>query len=233
MVNAGFVGVGVSQPAVVVDGVVTQVFNGDTGHLILNNSAINTTTFEIGALSTLSGDGGTINASGDVIVGGTISPGNSPGRIHINCNIITLPGSKLILAVADIGGSYAFDELIIGTELVRASTFDLAHMQIEFHFLGDTNPLAAAAALGGLDLDNFLRVGGTGDETTGLSTLFAGKTWTDVVDMTQITARFERLHGHGTEAAKRRQLHHCVPTGSRAVDLGDGVAGPPGGGRRR
>ena len=144
-----------------------------------------------------------------------------------------MPGSKLILAVADIGGSYAFDELIIGTELVRASTFDLAHMQIEFHFLGDTNPLAAAAALGGLDLDNFLRVGGTGDETTGLSTLFAGKTWTDVVDMTQITARFERLHGHGTEAARRRQLHHCGPTGSRAVNLGDGVAGPLGGGRRR
>ena len=100
VVNAGFVGIGVSQPAVVIGGVVNQVFNGGNGHLILDHSTVNTTTFEIGAGGLLSGDGGVINALGNVIVGGTISPGYSPGRININCDFITLPGSKLILDIS-------------------------------------------------------------------------------------------------------------------------------------
>ena len=138
VVNAGFVGIGVSQPAVVIGGVVNQVFNGGNGHLILDHSTVNTTTFEIGAGGLLSGDGGVINALGNVIVGGTISPGYSPGRININCDFITLPGSKLILDISGTGGVYDIDHLILGND----STFDLTNLQIVFNFLGDTDPNA-------------------------------------------------------------------------------------------
>ena len=179
VVNTGYVGVGSTPSA---SPGITQN-PGGAGNLVLNNSTINTTTFEIGALGVLSGDGGVIHAAGDVIVGGTISPGNSPGRIVINCNIITLPGSHLILDVLAVGGGYNIDQLVIG----NGSTFDLSKLQIVFNFLGNTDPTAFAAS-GGFDLDHFLRSGlATGD--LDLSTAFAtGQTWATVVDASQISA---------------------------------------------
>ena len=179
VVNTGYVGVGSTPSA---SPGITQN-PGGAGNLVLNNSTINTTTFEIGALGVLSGDGGVIHAAGNVIVGGTISPGNSPGRIVINCNIITLPGSHLILDVLAVGGGYNIDQLVIG----NGSTFDLSKLQIVFNFLGNTDPTAFAAS-GGFDLDHFLRSGlATGD--LDLSTAFAtGQTWATVVDASQISA---------------------------------------------
>lgn len=179
VVDTGYVGVGSTPSA---SPGVTQN-PGGAGHLILNNSTINTTTFEIGALGMLSGDGGVIHALGDVIVGGTISPGNSPGRIAINCNIITLPGSRLILDVLGVGDGYSIDQLVIGS----GSTFDLSKLQIVINFLGNTDPTAFAAS-GGFDLDRFLRSGvGTGD--LDLSTAFVGdQTWATVVDASHISA---------------------------------------------
>lgn len=183
MVNAGYVGVGATQSAVV--GVQNAA---GAGRLILNNSTINTTTFELGAQGVLSGDGGVINATGDVIIGGTIDPGNSPGRIVINCNLISLAGSKLIIEIAWNGTGYDTDQLAIGKD----STFDLRNLQIEFDFVGDTDPVLFAQA-GGFDLDNFLRVNNDGDFSQGLSTRFAalfgaGTTWDDVINPDLITA---------------------------------------------
>ena len=112
-------------------------------------------------------------------------PGNSPAALSIDCNFITLAGSRLILDVLASGGTYDIDHLRIGNN----STFDLTNFQIVFNFLGNTDPNAFAAS-GGFDLDNFLQ---SFDVVTGaisgLSTVFApGQTWSDVVDAGKFTA---------------------------------------------
>ncbi|MEO8836771.1 MAG: PEP-CTERM sorting domain-containing protein, partial [Caldimonas sp.] len=174
VVNAGYVGVGATQSG-----------PGGTGTLTLNNSTLNTTTFELGARGLLSGDGGVINASGDVIIGGTISPGNSPGRVTIDCNLITLPGSMLILDILGSGADFAVDHLRIGND----STFDLHALHIVFNFLGSTDPNAFAAS-GGFNLDNFLQsLDLATGAVTGLSSVFASdQTWADIVNPAGITA---------------------------------------------
>jgi PEP-CTERM motif len=182
VVNAGYVGVGATPSTTL--GVQNP---GGAGVLTLNDSTVNAlSTFEIGALGVLTGNNGVINVrNGDVIVGGTISPGQSPGTLRINCNLISLDGSKLILEIQGNGSGYAIDRLIIGDD----STFDLRQLQIVFSFLGDTDPTAFAAS-GGFDLDNFLLAGHfNGDPDDPLSTLFAsGQTWADVVDLGRVTA---------------------------------------------
>jgi T5SS/PEP-CTERM-associated repeat protein len=186
VVNAGYVGVG-ARPSGLPAGSLQPA--AGAGVLVVNNSTVNaTSTFEIGALGVLTGNNGVINVlNGDVIVGGTINPGQSPGRIRINCNLVSLNGSKLILEIQDDGsGGYEFDQLVID----QASTFDLKQLQIVFSFLGDTDPTAFAES-GGLDLDNFLRVGrAEGEEDDPLSELldFRGQAWTDVVTLTNVTA---------------------------------------------
>ena len=182
--EAGFVGIGVSAKY---DGVAQA--NGGTGVLVLNNSTLRTAGFELGAGSVLKGDGGTIEiipSTGDVVIGGTIEPGNSPGRLRIRCNIIMLAGSRIILEVQGNGSSlsdYGIDQLIID----GSASFNLASAQIEFSFLGNTNP-NQFAAIGGMNLDNFFRAE-TGATTAGLSTVFApGQTWANVVDTSTITA---------------------------------------------
>jgi T5SS/PEP-CTERM-associated repeat protein len=191
VVNTGFVGIGVSQPAIVNGNAITQ-FNGGNGHLILDNSKINTTALEIGANGVLSGNGGTVNATGSVIVRGTISPGDSPGRININCDLKTLAGSKLILDILDTGGGlYSVDHLIIGND----ATFDLFNLQIVFNFLGNTDPNAFAAS-GEFNLDNFLQtldLSNPNATPTGLSSVFgtwetAATSWDTAVDLSDITA---------------------------------------------
>ena len=174
VVNAGYVGVGA-----------TAAGPGGTATLALNSSTINTTTFEIGAHGLLTGDNGVINATGNVIVAGTISPGNSPGRVTIDCNLITLPGSMLVLDILGSAGEFSVDHLRIGNN----STFDLSGLHVVFNFLGDTDPNAFAAT-GGFDMDNFLQsLNPQTGEVTGLSTAFAaGQTWSDVLGADAITA---------------------------------------------
>ena len=136
---------------------------------MLNNSTINTTTFEIGAHGLLTGNDGVINATGDVIVGGTISPGNSPGRVTINCNLITLPGSMLVLDILGSGGGFQH------RSPPHRQRLDLQPdgLHVVFNFLGDTDPNAFAAT-GGFDMDNFLQsLNLQTGEVTGLSTVFA------------------------------------------------------------
>jgi len=186
VVNGKFVGVGVSAP-----GVGNAIgAPGGNGTLVLNNSTINTSRFELGASSVLTGNNGVINVAdsvnpingqvvkGPVVIAGTVSPGNSPGRIRINCDLTMLSGSKLILEIDDSGASFDVDQLIIGNE----SNFDLNSLQIIFSFIGDTNPNAFAASPGGFNLDRFLKAGNGADERAGLSSLFAqGTNWSDYV----------------------------------------------------
>lgn len=181
--SAGYVGIG-ATPGV------------DTGTGILmvsDGSTVNASTVEIGSRGLLGGNGGTINA--DVIVGGTLSPGESPGKIRINGAITVLRGGKLLLDVAAIDGGgfaavargfinplgdltpgYDIDQLVIGS----GSNFDFANLTVVMNFLGTTNPTAFQES-GGLDLDNFMR-SANGNTEAGLSTVFAaGQRWTDVL----------------------------------------------------
>jgi len=174
VVNAGYVGVGA-----------TTAGPGGAATLALNSSTLNTATLEIGAGGLLTGNDGVINALGDVIVAGTISPGNSPGRVTINCNLIALPGSRIIIDILDSGGEFSFDQLRIGND----STFSLNDLHVVFNFLGNTDPNAFAAT-GGFDLDNFIQsLNPQTGAVTGLSTVFApGQTWNDVLGTENITA---------------------------------------------
>ena len=183
VLNADFVGIGVNAKY----NAATGQSLGGIATLVLNDSTINTKHFELGAGSTLSGNNGVINVAdtinpinglpvkGPVVIGGTISPGTSPGRLRINCDLTMLSGSKLILEIDDNGVSVDIDQLIIG----ETSNFDLFQTQIIFSFLGSTNPETVD-----LNLNRFLRAGATGsDETTGLQRLFkVGDDWNDIVN---------------------------------------------------
>ncbi len=187
VVNASYFGAGVSRPY---DG--TQHVGG-SAEIEVNDSTINAGTFELGPNAVLKGNNGTIDAVGDVIVGGTLSPGKSPGRIRIMCNLIMLPGSKIVLEISGSGGNladYQIDQLVIGDD----ATFDLASAQIEFSFLGNTNP-NTVSALGGLNLD--YRAGSVvapvDGPTQALSTQFtSGQSWSSVIDSNNVTAVSER-----------------------------------------
>jgi T5SS/PEP-CTERM-associated repeat protein len=184
VINAAYVGVGSTRnPAF--DPVTNPTQNpGGIGRLVVNDSEVNTDVFELGAFGVLSGNNGVINVAGDVIIGGTIDPGNSAGRIRINSNLISLPGSRLILEIqSDGSGGFLTDTLVIDS----ASPFDLRNFDIVFSFLGDTN-VQEFAASGGFDFDTFLRSGVGADESQGLSNRFAaGETWADMFDATEIT----------------------------------------------
>lgn len=176
--------VNVTDGATLKAGAVEVGVNG-TGVLDLDHGTLNTGSFILGAGGTLTGDGGEIHATGDVILAGTLAPGHSPGRVVISCDIIAVQGSKLILDVQSIGnGQYSIDSVVIGL----GSGFDLKNMQVVFNFLGNTDPTAFAAS-GGFDLDNFLR-SGNALVNTDLSQVFTtGENWTDVLDDSKFSAQ--------------------------------------------
>jgi hypothetical protein len=156
VVNTGYVGVGATQSG-----------QGGAGTLVMNNSTVNTTTFEIGALGVLSGNGAVINATGDVIVGGIISPGNSPaGSTSLQPDHTARQPSDP--RYPELRRRLRRRPLIIGND----STFSLSSLQIVFNFLGNTDPTAFAAS-GGFDLDNFIQsLNPLTGAVTGLSTVF-------------------------------------------------------------
>ncbi len=151
---------------------------GGTGTLVLNDgSTINAPRFELGAGGLLAGNG-TINAgqTGEVVIAGTISPGTSPGRIRIYCDVTMLATSQLILEIDGNGVQLDnIDQLIIGND----STFDLTQMQIVFAFVGDTNPEDVV-----LDLTNHLRSAEEGSADGAPTQSLAGKDelWTEIID---------------------------------------------------
>jgi T5SS/PEP-CTERM-associated repeat protein len=163
-VTAGFVGVGVSAAGVGKN----LGAAGGTGTLDLGELGSEGTVFaprfELGAGSTLMGSG-TIEAGpgGQVVIGGTIDVGRSPGRIRIRCDVTMLFGSQLILEIDGDGADVDIDQLVIGDD----STFDLRQLQIIFAFVGDTNPETV-----NLDLNEFLRAETPQGEETSLAALF-------------------------------------------------------------
>jgi hypothetical protein len=174
--NAGYVGVGRTQGG-----------DGGTGTLIVDDSTVTATTIEIGTHGFVGGNNGTFN--GDVILHGTLSPGHSPGSVIINGKIRTGSG-LLLLDVASNGGAglagFDLDHVI----LTLGSGFDFTGLQVNFHFIGNTDPNAFAAA-GGFSLDNFLESLDTATgNVSGLSTVFSGgQTWDSLFDSSQFSAQ--------------------------------------------
>lgn len=179
VLNAGFVGVGVSSAGTGK----TLGTAGGTGTVDLGDlgtgGTINAPRFELGYGSLLKGSG-TINAGpgGEVVIGGTVDIGHSPGRIIIRCDVTMLLGSQLILEIDGTGGVVPpIDQLVIGSD----STFDLTQLKIIFAFVGDTNPESV-----NLDLSEFLRTDAPGGGTTGLEALFGkngnAKSWGSAVN---------------------------------------------------
>ena len=171
--NANYIGLAINQ----------GVESGGIATMIVSNSTVNVGTLEIGLLGFLGGNNARIN--GSVTVHGTISPGESPGRIIINGAIRT--GSGLLVLDVQSNGVGGFD--IDHLQLTQGSTFDFAGMDVRFNFLGDTDPREFAAS-GGMDLDNFVQSLDANEVATGLSTQFgAGTTWASWFSAAQFSAQ--------------------------------------------
>ena len=145
-ITAGWVGVGARKTD-------TGDTDGGTGTFVLINSTLNADQIVIGTNGFLGGTG-TIN--GVVTNRGIFAPGNSPGRLEINGGFVADQGSRMILEVESDGrGGFKTDQVVF-----RANQLlDLSGLNIEFHFLGDTNPLDFNQS-GQFDTDTFFQVQG-------------------------------------------------------------------------
>lgn len=139
-VRAGWVGIGRNR----VNG---GDEDGGSGALILINSTLTAEDIVIGSKGFLCGTG---TITGNVVNHGIFCPGNSPGTVHLNGNYSSAPGGRMILEVQDAGGgNYLTDAVVFG------GTVDLTGLQIEFRFLGKTDPTAFKNS-GKFDIDTFL-----------------------------------------------------------------------------
>ena len=134
-------------------GATTAEGDGGVATLIVNDtSTVTASTIEIGAKGYVGGTGTLI---GSIINRGIFSPGNSPGTLHIQGSFENQAGGKLVLEVASDGhGGFVTDQLVFDP----GSTVSLGQVQIEFRFLGATDPNAFQAG-GGFQIDSFLRQG--------------------------------------------------------------------------
>jgi fibronectin-binding autotransporter adhesin len=133
---------------------------GGTGVLIVNGTAT-ANSIDIGSAGLLGGSGLII---GQVNNHGTVSPGNSPGRLTINGGFDSNDG-KIILEVERLaGGGFAVDEIVFGDPM---NVF-MGKAQIEFSFLGDTNPEEFRSS-GLFDLKSFFKEVGAGGAVEPLS----------------------------------------------------------------
>jgi hypothetical protein len=102
---------------------------------------------------------GLLSGSGDIQVGtlinrGTISPGDSPGVLHLSGHWRNEAGARLMLEVEDDGhGGFLIDQLVLD------DMPELNALNIEFRFLGRTDPRAFLAS-GQFDIDRFLVLDG-------------------------------------------------------------------------
>lgn len=123
---------------------------GGTGTLIVNGVAA--------AASIVNGTAGLIKGSGSLVGQvtnrGVINPGNSPGTLVIDGGFTNAAGGQLVLEVDGDGhGGFVTDQLVF----TAASTVDLAGLNVEFRFLGATDPNAFKAS-GGFDADTFFKL---------------------------------------------------------------------------
>lgn len=152
VINAGWVGVG-RRP----DGLGGSL-DGGTATMVLNGATLNATDIVIGTNGYLGGSAGAINASGTITNYGIFSPGSSPGLFTVNGNFQAGAGSRLILEVESDGhGGFNTDLVHFGL----GKAIDLAALNVEFRFLGSTDPNAFRAS-GGFDIDGFVQQAAAG-----------------------------------------------------------------------
>lgn len=125
-----------------------NVNTGGISTLVVNGTA--------SAPSIVIGQGGTLAGSGafngNVVNRGHIKPGESPGRLTLNGGLDNSAG-KIVLEVQSLGGGlYAYDEIVFGDP----SQVTMGAGEIEFAFLGDTDPVAFMAS-GLFELDSFFK----------------------------------------------------------------------------
>ena len=146
-ITAGWVGIGARKTD-------TGDTDGGTGTVVLINSTLTADQIVIGTNGFLGGTG-TIN--GTVTNRGIFAPGNSPGRLEINGGFVAEKNSRMILEVESDGkGGFKTDQVVFNAD----QRLDLAGLNIEFRFLGDTNPVEFNES-GGFDTDTFFQVKGT------------------------------------------------------------------------
>lgn len=136
--------------------------DGGTGTLVLINSTVNAQNIVIGTNGFLGGTG-TIN--GTVVNHGIFSPGNSPGTVEITGGFTAASGSRVVLEVqADGNGGFTTDHVIFG----NGQALDLSGLNVEFRFLGSTDPTAFLAS-SHFDVDTFFQQRSAGGGTVDLA----------------------------------------------------------------
>lgn len=163
----------------------------DTGTAVLtvnDTSSVQADTIRIGAGGVLGGDGTVI---GNVVNGGTINAGNSPGRLRIQGGYTDAGGTIVLEIESDGAGGFNTDSIVFDTGLPP----NLDGTDIVFAFLGDTDPLAFAGS-GAFGLDTFFKVNAPGTDDPGqddpISALLApGQTLEDLFMNVSYAARSE------------------------------------------
>lgn len=154
-ITTGWLGVGARKTD-------TGDVDGGTGTFVLINSTLTADNIVIGTNGFLGGTG-TIN--GLVTNRGIFAPGNSPGRLEINGGFLAEAGSRLILEVeSDGNGGFNTDELVFNA----GQPLDLTGLNIEFRFLGATDPIAFKAS-GKFDTDTFFQLKADGQPPQALA----------------------------------------------------------------
>ena len=216
--SAGWVGVGRNKTP-------TGDIDGGTGTLVLINSTLTATDIVIGSNGFL---GGTGKITGNLVNHGIFAPGQSPGTMEIAGGFTAAAGSRLILEVESDGhGGFNTDHVIFG----NGQALDLAHLSVEYRFLGNTNPndFQAQHLFG---VDTFFQVRTAGGGTVDLAPqAFNGATFSAQADAYTITS-FSFSAGGGASFSATP-----VPEPGTWVTLLAGLAGLAGvlgaGARRR
>ncbi|KQW51451.1 MULTISPECIES: PEP-CTERM sorting domain-containing protein [unclassified Roseateles] len=123
--------------------------------LVQDSSTVTADQIEIGAKGFVGGTGTLI---GNIVNRGVFSPGNSPGTLHVQGSFANAAGGRLVLEVEGDGqGGFVTDQLVFDA----GAALSLGQVQIEFRFLGASDPSAFQAS-GAFQIDSFLRQGSSG-----------------------------------------------------------------------
>lgn len=133
---------------------------GGTSRAIVNQSTINATNIVVGTGGYLGGNG-LLNGH-LTMAGGTFNPGNSPGRMVVNGGFDFLSGLIVLEVESDGHGGFLTDQIVF----TQGSVVDLAHLNVEFAFLGATDPTAFLAS-GLWGLDTFFKTNDLGGDMAG------------------------------------------------------------------
>jgi hypothetical protein len=175
VVTAGWVGIGRERTA-------TGDVDGGIGSLVLKNGTLNAQTIVVGSRGYL---GGTGTITGNITNYGTFSPGNSPGTLEIDGSFTALAGSKMILEIESNGQGGFNTDLVI---FKGGQPLDLANLNAEFRFLGNTDPNVFGAS-GQFNIGTFYQERQADNSLIALApSAFANAVFTAHADNYQITS---------------------------------------------